>query len=248
MPSFTERLHAEEMMDDFSIVDERLEEALKNLRSVNRWLGGYAASMAAMLPLLRETTERPLRVLDLATGAADFPDYLVRWADRHARAVEVVALDANPATVAYARQTLDRRLPEHLRPHVRVEVGDALALPYSDGAFDVCVASLFLHHLDREQAVALVREMNRVARHGLVINDLHRHPLAYYSILALARLLPVSPMFRNDGPISVLRGFKLNELHSIATDAGLRAVRVRWHWAFRWTLSTIDPHGWSHDV
>ena len=107
-------------MDDFTIVDERLTTALANLRYVNRFLGGYRAAMAVLAPVLHaHPPERPLRVLDLATGAADFPDYLVRWADRRRRAVDIVALDANPATVANARQALDRDLPERLRPRIR---------------------------------------------------------------------------------------------------------------------------------
>ena len=227
-------------MDDFTIVDERLETALDNLRYVNRFLGGYGAAMAVLAPVLRaQPSNPPLRVLDLATGAADFPDFLVRWADRRQRPVDIVALDANPATVDFARTALDRDLPERLRPRIRVEVGDALALPYDEEAFDVCVASLFMHHLKHDEAVTLVREMNRVARLGFVVNDLHRHPLAYYSIRALAAVLPVSPMFRNDGPISVLRGFKRDDLRAIADDARLDTYRIRWHWAFRWTLTNL---------
>ncbi len=238
--SFSTRTRAAEMMDDFSIVDERLTGALENLRQVNRWLGGYAATLAALEPVLRAPPPgRPLRVLDLATGAADFPAFLVRWADRRRLDVAVVALDANPATVAYARQALDRDLPPRLRARVCVEAGDALATPYDDGAFDVCAASLFMHHLDHAQAVALVGEMHRLARSGLVVNDLHRHRLAYYGIRALAAVLPVSPMFRHDGPISVRQGFTRDELRAVAEDAGLDGFRIRWHWAFRWTLSTL---------
>ena len=238
MPSFAQRLHAEEMMDDFTIVDERLAKALDNLRYVNRFLGGYGAVMAVLGSVLRaHSPERPFRVLDLATGIADFPDFLVRWAARRDCRVEIVALDANPATVAYARKALDRDLPAPLRSCIRVEIGDALALPYEDDAFDVAVASLFMHHLTHDDSVTLVREMDRVARRGLIVNDLHRHPLAYYSILALATVLPVSPMFRHDGPISVRRAFTRDELRAIADDAGLDAYRIRWHWAFRWTLA-----------
>lgn len=230
-------------MDDFTIIDERLEKALDNLRYVNRFLGGYAATMARLGAVLRShPSGRPLRVLDLATGVADFPDYLVRWVERHGGRVEVVGLDANPVTVAYARKALDRDLPEALRRCVQVVTGDALALAYDAGAFDVCVTSLFMHHLQRDEAVTLLREMKRVARLGFVVNDLHRHPMAYYGIRTLAALLPVSPMFRNDGPISVLRGFSRADLSSIAEAAGLHRYDVRWHWAFRWTLSTLD-HG-----
>jgi ubiquinone/menaquinone biosynthesis C-methylase UbiE len=243
MPSFAARTVADEMMDDFSIVDARLTRALDNLRYVNRYLGGYAATMKHFVPLLRSLAERPVQVLDLATGVADFPDYLVNWADRRSVHVDVIAVDANPATVAYACDSLNRDLPQALRARIDVVEGDALATGYDDDAFDVSVTTLFMHHLSHKQAVHLVREMDRVSRYGFVVNDLQRHRLAYYGISFLGNLLPVSPMFRHDGPVSVLRGFTRDELHTIAREAELEDYEIRWHWAFRWTLSTVRVPG-----
>lgn len=222
-------------MDDFSIADRRLERALEDLRWANRWLGGYATSLSALRPALCDG----MTLLDLGTGVADFPEELVRWADRRGCEVEVVAVDANPATVQYARAALDRRLPARLRSQIRVEVGDALHLPYGDESFDVVLAALFLHHLDEEEAVCLLREMQRLARKGLAVHDLHRHPVAYYGLRAIGALTQASEMFRHDGPISVLRGFRRGELRSLAEAAGLDCFTIRWHWAFRWILSTV---------
>jgi len=232
---------AEEMMDDFSIVDDRLTRALDNLRGVNRLLGGYATTRYALRAVLR-THPSTSTLLDLGTGIADFPEFMVRWADRQGHPLTVTALDANPVTVAYARVALDRRLPPRLRARITVDTGDATRLPYPDDAFDIVHASLFLHHFDTTAAPALLREMRRVARLGVIVNDLHRHPLAYYSILALGKILPVSPMFANDGPVSVLRGFTRPDLQTLAADAGLVAPRIRWHWAFRWSLVDFGPH------
>ena len=240
MPDFAQRTHADEMMDDFAITDVRLTQALDEIRLVNRFLGGYAASMAALGPFLKRQGGRPIHLLDVGTGSADFPEHLVRWAGRHGADVRVVAVDANPATVDYAKNFLDGRLPPSLRSRIQVEVGDALALPYEAGRFDVAHAAMFAHHFEHERAVGLLREMRRTSRHGLVVNDLHRHPLGYYGIWALARLFPVSPMFRHDAPLSVLRGFRRDELLALARSAGLTRPDVRWHWAFRWTLSTVD--------
>ncbi len=239
MPDFTARVRGEEMMDDFTITDDRLTRALENLRWTNRLLGGYAASLAALAPFLQAQAGRPVRVLDLGTGAADFPEHLIRWAARRGLDVRVTAVDANPATVDYARAALDRRLPPALRPRVEVICADAFALPFEDGAFDVAHAALFLHHFPPDQAAALVRTMARVARRSLVVNDLHRHPLAYYGIRLLGALLPVSPMYRHDGPLSVLRAFRRDELVALAEAADLDAFAIRWHWAFRWTLATV---------
>jgi hypothetical protein len=222
-PSFRARSDQDELMDDFSITDRRLTVALDQLRVVNQLLGGTSAPMQVLGPLLLEHHERPIRVLDLGTGIADFPEHLVRWAASQSppRAVEVVAVDANPATVAHARQSLADRLPAALRSAIDVQVADALALPYAHDSFDVVIASMFL------------------ARRGIIINDLQRHPLAYYGIAGLTRLLGASAMMQNDGPLSVLRGFQADELLGIAAEAGLRDVSIRWCWAFRWLLSTV---------
>lgn len=224
-------------MDDFSITDARLEKALENLRQANRWLGGHASLRSALAPLVHPGAR--LRLLDVGTGAADAPAHLVQWADARGAHLEVVAVDANPATADYARRLLDRWLPPHLRARVRVDVQDALALPYAEGAFDGVTAALFMHHFDREKAVALLHEMQRIARRGLVVSDLHRHPVAYYGLKALGAVMPVSPMFRHDGPLSVLRGYTRGELQELARAAGLGTVSIRWHWAFRWVLSTV---------
>ncbi len=239
MPSFARRLDTPEMMDDFSIVDDRLLQALDELRWVNRLLGGYAATMHVLKPYLKARRGRPVHLLDLGTGVADYPEVIVRWADRQGLDVQVTAIDANPATVEHARRTLARRLPPRLARRIRVLVADALALPFGEDNFDVAMAAMFMHHLDDEGAVRLLREMRRVAREGLLVNDLHRHGVAYYGILVPARLLPVSPMFRHDAPVSVRRGFRREELETIARAAGLPRARIAWRPAFRWVLTTV---------
>lgn len=246
MISFQKRTDEDELMDDFSITDERLTSALEQLRVVNRWLGGYDTTMAVLAPWLKQQAQsrpadQPIRILDVGTGIADFPEYIVQWAARQSPpiAVEVVAIDANPVTVAYAQQALKQRLPVTLQPTIRVKVADALNLPYPDAAFDVAMGAMFLHHFGQERAVTIVRSMQRVAAQGVLINDLHRHPLAYYGIYSLTRLLRASAMVQNDGPISVLRGFQADELTAIAQQAGLKNFVVRWRWPFRWILSTL---------
>lgn len=236
---FATRTRAPEMMDDFSIQDARLTVALENLRGVNRLLGGYRTTLAGLAPYLRARRGERVHLLDLGTGVADLPEYLVRWGARHGAHVEVTAVDANEATVAYAAARVRARLPEALAARVHLQVGDALALPAAKGAYDVAIAATFMHHLTMEEAAALLREMNRVARDGLLVNDLQRHAAAYAAIWALSRLLPVSPMFRHDAPLSVQKGFRRAELERLARQAGLEGARISWHWAFRWLLTTL---------
>lgn len=234
--SSRERRQHKEWMDDFSIRDERLRRALYDLRGVGRWLGGYATLREGLRPFLARG--RTLRVLDLGSGLADGPEHLARWGDRRGTPIEVVALEANDATVAYARSYLDERLPPSLRTRVEVVHGDALKPPFEDGTFDVVTASLFLHHFEGDEAVTLLHVMDRLARCGIVVSDLHWHPLAYAGIWVIGHVLPVSAMFAHDGPLSVRRGFTRGELTDLARQAGLSDANIGWHWAFRWLLTS----------
>ncbi|PSQ97212.1 MAG: methyltransferase type 11 [Bacteroidetes bacterium SW_9_63_38] len=234
---FSSRSRQSEWMDDPDVSGEALTQALRNLRQINVLFGGYRASATVLTPLLR--SRESLRVLDVGSGTGDYPDRFVRWGQRRDTSVEAVGVDLNPVTVGRGRAWLDETLPPVLRPRVRLDIGDALALPYDNDAFDVTHAALFLHHIHGPDAVQLLHEMNRVSRLGVVINDLHRHPLAYAGIWVLSRLLRMSPMVQHDGPISVLRGFRKAELFALADRADLPTPTIRWHWAFRWTLSTL---------
>jgi SAM-dependent methyltransferase len=240
-PSFQVRADDDELMDDFSITDERLTEALEQLRWVNRLLGGYRTTMTVLAPFLRARRGQVTRILDVGTGIADFPEYIVRWAETQNLdlTLEITAVDANPATVAYAQQTLQKRLNERQRSQITLDVADALALPYPDDAFDIGMGAMFLHHFAQPKAIAIVKDLERVSRQGIIINDLHRHPLAYAGIYSLTRLLPAAPMVRNDGPLSVLRGFRADELRGIAQGAGLKDFSLRWYFPFRWLLTTV---------
>mgnify|MGYP002761252009 CR=1 FL=1 len=237
VPDLRARVDVDEWMDDFDITDERLTGALENLRWTNRLLGGYRATHAVLDPLLRQRAR--CRILDLGTGDGAFVARIVRRGARFGCRAEVVGVDANERTARYARASLDRLLPSSLRDRASVEVADARALSLADASVDVAHASLFLHHFFGDGLRCVLREMRRVSRLGLLINDLHRHPLAYAGIVALTRLLPVSPMYRHDAPASVRRGFRRRDLQDLAAAHDLAPVRIRWHWAFRWTLDTL---------
>lgn len=231
MQRFATRNLEPEWMDDLSISDERLETVLGEIDHVNRWLGGYRVSLGAF------PHTSPLKVLDVACGGGDFLAATVRWSLRSKIQVEATGLDLNPATLAFARQRLIRALGEPAAQRIHLDVGDATALPYADLTFDVAHAGLFLHHLPDDRIVQVLRELKRVARH-VVINDLHRHPLAWYAIRAVGALLRASPMFRADAPHSVLRGFTRQEFEHLLRAAGWASYQLRWAWAFRWRIHT----------
>ena len=126
-----------------------------------------------------------------AAGACDVSEALLR--DIQCR---IVVLDLNGRGLKLAAKSWP-------------VVGDALDLPFKDGTFDVVMASLFFHHLSNEACVRVLSQMWRIARRRVLVNDLHRHPVAYASIRALTAMFSKSRMVRHDGPVSVRRAFRL---------------------------------------
>jgi ubiquinone/menaquinone biosynthesis C-methylase UbiE len=110
---------------------------------------------------------------------------------------------------------------------------DALNLPFSDGAFDYAMCSLFTHHFREAEIVTILKEMNRVARRGAWVIDLHRHPVAYYFYTTVGRLFLHNRLIREDGALSILRSFKPGELARLGMVAGFADVQVKRHFPYR---------------
>ena len=189
-------------MDDLTQPEDAFLMAYRELEIVNRRLGGVRA-IERFLPRVKNGD--CLLMLDVAAGACDIGEALLRKLR-----CRIVALDLNARGLKLA----DRAWPV---------VGDALDLPFRDGAFDVVMASLFFHHLSNDDCVRVLSQMWRIAKRRVLVNDLHRHAAAYVSIRALALVFSKSTMFRHDAPVSVLRAFRKAELLEIAKRAGVPA-------------------------
>lgn len=207
------REHAEELLDAPRHDMAELEQSLGHVASVNRWLGGVSAITHYIKPLL--SARRPIRILDVATGSADIPLQIAKWARMHQHVVEIIATDVHPQMLALAR----KRCAAY--PEIAVERADALDLPYDAHTFDVALLSLALHHFESEDQFRVLREMSRVAGRVLV-NDLERGWLNYFGALILsATYWRGNRLTRHDGPLSVLRSFTRSELQAIGRAAGL---------------------------
>jgi SAM-dependent methyltransferase len=208
------REHAEEFLDAPRHDMAELEQSLGHVASVNRWLGGVSTITRYIKPML---ADKPTRILDVATGSADIPLQIAKWARRHRFDVEILATDIHPQMLELAR----KRCAEF--PEVRIEAADALQLPYDSKSFDVAMLSLALHHFESEDQLRVLREMARVARRLILVNDLERGWLNYAGALLLgATYWRGNRLTRHDGPLSVLRSFTRAELEHIARKAGIR--------------------------
>lgn len=195
---------------------------LRDLALLNRLTFGPRLSSGAIAALgaLGEATS----VVDVGTGGADIPVALLAAAHRAGRPLTVAALDSRPEVLAAARAAR----PSLARvAGLELAVADGRSLPFPDGAFDVAHASLVLHHLERDEAVTFLREMARVARRGIVVNDLVRSRLAWAGAWVLVRALLMSRYTRHDGPLSIRRAWSRAEMVELLGAAGLEVVAVK---------------------
>ena len=219
-----------------------LEGNLADLARINRSFGGAGLSIRAIRALVGKAwpgavgAPAQLRVLDVGTGAADIPLAIIRgrgwWGDIH-----VTAVDSRPE-VLDAALAINPGLASE--PRIELEVADGGALPYPDGAFEIAHASLVLHHLEPDPAVAFLAELRRVARVGVVVNDLQRGRLEWLGAWVLLHAMTRNPFTLHDGPLSVRRAYTRREARALLADAGLRPVFERSVlFGHRWAIAAV---------
>ena len=214
------RRHDQEIMDDFSIQDERIDNALDELKTINIFLGGKATTQQGFRILRqRKTLHQSLTVLDIGAGGADV-------FGSTSNNLTITALDKNPRTCEYLRKNTNHT----------IICGDAMDIPFQYKSFDVVHVSLFLHHFTEEQIVRLMKSFSRVARHGIIINDLRRSWLALIGIKILTLLFSRSAMVKHDAPLSVRRGFTKKELLLVLKRSSFTQFSIKRTWAFRWLI------------
>jgi len=228
MIDLSSRRREAEWMDAPDADPELLRKSLAYIRWVNR-LFGYTRAMLSHLQRFsrRWKPGEPIRILDVATGSADIPRAILKWADRRHFNVRVVGVDLQ-ATVAAEAATSN---PDS---RIRIVRANALDLPFADASFDYAITSMFMHHLDEEAVVKVLGEMARVAQRGILAADISRNRRAYMWI-SLFTLL-ANPMVRHDARVSVAQAFNREEVLSLRDRAGVEFASYHRHFGHRFIL------------
>lgn len=228
---FRHRSYELEHLDKGDYTPEEYEGCIVELQRVNQWLGDAQALRNSLLQTIERLDLKHFKILDVGAGSGELLRVAAKWARENDRRALLVGLELN------ARSAKAIRDDSSEFPEIQSVRADAFRLPFADAEFDYALCSLFTHHFKDEPLVELLREMNRVARRGIFVIDLHRHPVAYYLYTTVGRLFLHNRLIREDGALSILRSFKPAELKRLGQRAGLANVRVQEHANYRLVLS-----------
>lgn len=217
-------------MDAPDVDPYALEHALKDLEWINRLLNGYDPSIKGLADLLPKNT-RKFSMLDVGCGNGDTLRQVAKWARMRGVQAELRGIELSGVSASSASRACSDF------PEIKIDQEDVFSVA-SRCSYDVVHCALVLHHFSSDaEAVKLLCRMSELSRYGVIVNDLHRHWFAYYSIGVLTRIFSRSAIIHNDAPLSVARAFTRVELSGLSSEAGLQGVSVSWHWAFRWLLT-----------
>lgn len=236
MPDFGRRALTPELMDTEPCDYATFRDCLVDLAAVNRLTFAYRATLIFFERLRREgrlPKDRPLRVLDVGSGYGDPLRVLMRWAERRGLALDITGADLNPFAA--------RAAAEAGPSPILWLTADALNLPGDPP--DVVMSSLFCHHLDDDQLVRFIAWSERTARVAWFVNDLHRHPFAYYGFALLSQAMRWHRFVRHDGPVSIARAFEAKDWRRVLAAAGVPegAARIVWRFPFRLCVERVKP-------
>lgn len=231
----TYRTEAEEIMDDFSIKGTLLRDTLDKLAIINKLLGGNLVTLNGLKLLLKnQDKKQPITIIDLGCGGGGILRTISSFGKNEGYNFKLIGVDANKSAIDYAIE-----LSKDYE-NIRFLNLDVFSEEFNTLTYDVAIATLFLHHFKDKPLLQLLRHLTHSASIGVVVNDLHRHRLAYY-LFKLVTIPVHNKMVIEDGLTSVLRGFKNKELKILSKQLNC-SFRLKWKWAFRyqWILKSSE--------
>jgi len=229
MPDFSKRSEDLELMDEFDKQPEKeFRQNLRELEVLNRHLGGHKITLDGIERAAKK--EKHLSIMDIGFGGGDTLRAIAGWMKRKKVIGALCGVDYNPVMTSYAK--------DHSRGYENIEyiTADVFDASVDEHRADIISCSLFCHHFPHARLVRLVKRMNELANKAIVINDLHRHWFAYYSIKMLTKLFSKTYIVKHDGPLSVARALTKSEWEQVLNEAGVTNYSITWRWAFRWLI------------
>ncbi len=225
-----------ELMDDFAMEGEILREALDKIAKINQLLGGNRLTLGGVQELIQKIPKATkITILDVGCGNGDMLRALANYGLENHLNFSLIGVDANHFTITHA-QNLSNNYS-----NICYRCEDIFDKAFAELKYDIVLCTLTLHHFKEDEILELMSVFNTNSRVGIVINDLHRSALAYRLFQALCFVFRLNSMSREDGLVSILRGFKKEDLVRFSKKLNLTHYKIQWKWAFRyqWIIEKV---------
>ena len=225
------RSEQEEIMDDFEYQGEILHDSLDKLAKINRWLGGNKVTISGLKSILKNASKsKTIKIVDLGCGSGDILRQVAIYGKKQGYDFQLIGIDANKNTLKYAEEL------SVAFDNLKFKQLDVFSEEFKTLEYDLVLATLFLHHFKDDELVSFLEPILKKTKFGLVVNDLHRHRMAYYLFKLFCTTIKNRTIIE-DGLTSVLRGFKKQELIGISEKLNAK-YELKWKWAYRfqWIL------------
>ena len=225
MSRFLQRSPKTELLDAADIPFADIQQNMLELDKINHLLGGHRITVQGIRSLI-PTNFTAISICEIGCGGGDNLKVIYDYCTKRNIQISLIGIDIKETCISFASEN-NTGLP------CRWICSDYEQVNFETNPPDIIFSSLFCHHFSNPSLITMLQWMQQNSRVGFFINDLHRHPLAYYSIKWLTRLFSKSYLVKNDAPISVERGFIKKEWENLCGLAGIKPVSIQWQWAFR---------------
>jgi ubiquinone/menaquinone biosynthesis C-methylase UbiE len=233
MTDFSKRSTQKELIDRDDIAFADIQQNLKELDLINTHLGGHKITIEGFEKLAGE--KKKISVCEIGCGGGDNLNAIYKCCSKKHIHLKLSGIDINADCIAYARKNAPIDYENFI-------VSDYRSVDFGNDKPDIIFTSLFCHHFKEEELITMLQWIKENSRLGFFINDLHRHPVAYYLIKLITTLFSRSYLVKNDAPVSVSKGFKKKEWKNILNKAGITNYTIQWKWAFRYLIiSPLSP-------
>jgi len=223
------RTQQTEIMDDFLLEGEELRDALDKIATINQLLGGNKLTLNGIKRLFKKAdTTKTITIADIGCGNGDMLRMLAGYGKKNNLNLKLIGIDANAFTINYAK-----RLSNNYS-NIEYLCIDIFSEDFNHIKYDIVLCTLTLHHFTNEQIINIITTFNNNTAIGIIVNDLHRNKIAYMLFSIICRIFNLNTMSREDGQISILRGFKKQELKDFSKKLKLKNYSINWKWAFRY--------------
>lgn len=218
-----------ESMDDFSMDNEGLVTALDDIARINQLLGGNSVTLEGVQYLIKDfPKDKIITIMDFGCGSGDMLRMLSKFGRENNLKFQLIGIDANEATIRHAENCSTEF------DNITYLAEDIFLYDFSKYNIDIALITLTLHHFKDDEILKIMRVILNLVKKGIVVNDLQRSKLAYRLFQAIIFIFRLEKMTAEDGLISILRGFKREDLEKFSKDLGLKKYSIKWKWAFRY--------------